>query len=407
MFSTPSHIRWFWWSDCKLNENMINPIKHFVEDNVKTKRIKLAFSYNIINHVGYDNIKYLSILLSDIQHIQVCGSFIHSKGVHLLNIAFTVDCHYNSPQELAADYLAAVLCHATQSTAPYLESLPAEYATVIENSLQSALTISVLDISYNSVNSQFATQILPFASNLQEFHASNNDWSTETIIKIFKSLQKSTTLTVFNVSNNSINEEAADDFAAVLSHNTRLQEIHLQNNSFKTKGIIKIVKALQEISTLTVLSISNNDIGEETADDIATVLSYNAKLQELYLHSNDFKTAGMVKIAKALECISTLTVLSISNNRISEEAADDIAAVLSHNIKLQKLYLGTNSFKTLGMIKIAKALQNVSTLVAFNISNNNVGEEQQMTLLLCYLIALNFRSYALITIVLRQLALSK
>ena len=38
-----------------------------------------------------------------------------------------------------------------------------------------------------------------------------------------------------------------------------------------------------------------------------------------------------MKISKGLQNTSSLTVFSISRNNISEAAADDIAAVLSHN----------------------------------------------------------------------------
>ena len=93
--------------------------------------------------------------------------------------------------------------------------------------------------------------------------------------------------------------------------------------------MIKIAKALQNISTLTALNTSNNDVGEEAADDFAKVLSHNSSLQELYLRDNSFKTVGMIKIAKALQHVLTLTALNIRNNNVmySEEAADDIATV--------------------------------------------------------------------------------
>jgi len=55
--------------------------------------------------------------------------------------------------------------------------------------------------------------------------------------------------------------------------------------------------------------------------------------------------------------VQNTSSLSISNNNISEEAADDIATVLFSNIKLQELYLDVNSLQSIGAIKIAKALQ--------------------------------------------------
>ena len=56
----------------------------------------------------------------------------------------------------------------------------------------------------------------------------------------------------------------------------------------------------------------------------------------------------MIKIAKALNNSSCLTYFNISNNMIDEEAADYIAAVLSHNTKLQTLDLQNNMFRTVG-----------------------------------------------------------
>ena len=50
-------------------------------------------------------------------------------------------------------------------------------------------------------------------------------------------------------------------------------------------------------------------------------------------------------------------MFGISNNYVSDKAADDIAMVLSHNANLQKLYLDNNKLKTVGMIKIVKALK--------------------------------------------------
>ena len=373
VYVAPTCIRWSHWIDCNLNEDMIKHVKAFIENKAGNSRFKLAFSYSVIDY--HEN---LPTLLSDIKTIQLCGSYLHSKGAYLLNITSTFHCQYNSPQEVVADYLAAVLSHNAHSTTPYLESLPEAYATVVKNSLQKDLSMSIFDISNNSMNNQIMTEIgviLSFTSNLQKFYASNNNLLAEGAIMIAKFLHKFSTLTVLNISNNSICEKAADDIGVVLSHNTKLQQLYLNKNRFKTAGMIKIAKALQNISTLTVFNIDDNEVGEEAAGDIATVLLHNVTLQTLILGNNSFGTAGMIKIAKALQNISTLTVFNIDNNEVGEEAAGDIATVLLHNVTLQTLILGNNSFGTAGMIKIAKALQNISTLTVFNIDNNEVGEE--------------------------------
>ena len=379
VYSAPTCIRWFHWNDCELNENTIKCLKAFIENKVGDNRFKLAFSYSITD--CHEN---LPILLSGIEKIQLSGSYLHSKGAYLLNIASTIDCQYNSPQELIADYLAAVLCHNLQSTTPYLKSLSAPHATMVKNSWENDLSMSVFDISNNSISNQIMTEIaviLPFASNLQKFHASNNNLLAESAIVIAKSLQNFSTLTVFNIGNNYICEEAADDIAVVLSHSTQLQELYLNNNNFKTAGMITIAKALQNISTLTLFNIDNNSVGEEAADDIVRVLSKNATLEILILDNNSFGSAGMIKIATALHSISTLKLFSIDNNNVGadktvnveEKVADKIAEVLSSNTELQQLVLSNNRFNTLNMIVIAQALP--SSLTFFSIANNDVGED--------------------------------
>ena len=374
VYSAPTRIRWCQWADCKLNEDMIKYIKRFTESKVKS-RFKLVFTYSIVDHINIEN---LSTLISDIENVQLCGSYLHSKGAYLLKNFSMIDCQYNSPQELLADYLAAILCYNIKLTAPYLESIPVASATEVKNSLQTALSRSIFNISHNFINSRIATEmktILQCTSTLQQFHASHNRLLNESVIRIAKGLQNSSTLSLLNISNNSIGEEAADDIATVLSCNNNLRILCLDNNSFKTVGMIKIAKALQNVSTFAKFNISHNRAGEEAADDIATVLSHNTNLKEVYLQDNGFKTVGMIKIARGLQNVSTLTALNISNNNIGEEAADDIATVLSHNTNLQTLYLKNNNFKTVGMIKIAKALQNISTFAKFDISHNGAGEE--------------------------------
>ena len=66
-------------------------------------------------------------------------------------------------------------------------------------------------------------------------------------------------------------------------------------------GMIKIAKALQDISTMKVFSIGSNNIGHQAADNIAIVLFHNSKLKELYLHNNNFRTEGLQKFCKIFQ----------------------------------------------------------------------------------------------------------
>ena len=104
---------------------------------------------------------------------------------------------------------------------------------------------------------------------------------------------------------------------------------------------MKISKVLQKNSSLKTLCMGNNNITDVVANNIAAVISCN-KMQELDVSSNGLQTTGAIKLARALQNISTLTNLYINNNNIKDEAADDIAAALSCNPHLEEIDIGEN-----------------------------------------------------------------
>ena len=216
-------------------------------------------------------------------------------------------------------------------------------------------------------------EIVPYCSHkLRECSLYEINFNITAVFKIAKAFIHSTpSFTSIDISKNIISSDAADYIAGVISHNTALQKFYFHKNTLSTSSAIKVIKALQNTSTIKLLSVSNNIGG--IADNIAVVLSYNKHLQSLYVQENNFQTSGAIKIARALQDASTLTNFNISSNNISSEVADEIAVVLSCNTLLRRFVICNNSLRTSGAIKIAKALLNTSTLVHFDISNNNVG----------------------------------
>ena len=88
---------------------------------------------------------------------------------------------------------------------------------------------------------------------------------------------------------------------------------------------------MQKISTLTKLYINNNKITSAAADDIAVAVSCNPYLEEFDISENEIEGRGAIKLAKSFQKISLLKKLFVDRNRITDEAADDFASVISHN----------------------------------------------------------------------------
>ena len=158
----------------------------------------------------------------------------------------------------------------------------------------------------------------------------------------------------------------ADFLAMVVHKNTQIytSSAYLTLISENVKDETK--RKLKSITTINVLDLTNNNLSDCIADDIELILSCN-ELQELYLSGNNLHDTGMIKIAEALQNNYVLKVFDISNNYINSKAANSIAATLANKTKLEELYLNGNQLQAEDMVTIISELQNTS-LKIFNIS---------------------------------------
>ena len=241
------------------------------------------------------------------------------------------------------------------------------------------LTLTKFSISNNSITDEAADDIAVAISNnihLQELNLGGNSFQASGIIKIARSLQKISSLTKLYINHNNITDEAADDIATAISCNFKLQEFDISQNNLQTTGTIKILKAVKGINTLRKLYLGNNNITGKVASDIATIILCNTQIEELDVSGSNLQAEGAIKIAKSLQRICTLKKLCISDNNITDKAAVDIATAISCNICLQELYICRNDLQTTGTEIIGKALQSVCTLTKLYLSDNNITDEE-------------------------------
>ena len=260
----------------------------------------------------------------------------------------------------------------------YSNNLQTTEVEIFTKPLKAICTLSKLHIGYNNISDEVANDIAIIVScnkELNKVEISRNKLQITGATKILKSLHTINALKNLDLNHNNIAEEAASVIATVFSFNTDLQELNLGGNDLQKLGAIKIAKSLQKISSLTKLYIDHNNITNEAADDIAAAISCNIHLQELNLGSNDLQTSGTIKIAKSLQKISSLTKLYIDHNNITDEAADDIAAAIFCNQKLQEFDISENKLQKAGATKVLKALKGINTLRKLYISNNYITDE--------------------------------
>ena len=118
-------------------------------------------------------------------------------------------------------------------------------------------------------------------------------------------------------------------------------QLCLHDVCLQTEGAIKVVKALQSLSSLQYLDLSNNYIKEEASKDIATVISSSTKLENICIGENNLGPNGVSAIAKALSSLSGLIELDITNTTV--DVADNISDIIVSNTLLQILLNGSGS----------------------------------------------------------------
>ena len=337
-----------------IGEQAADDIGNFLSKNTELKELDL--SHNNLDATGIRNI-FRKLNISRLTKINISN---------------------NAIGEQAADDIGNFLSKNTE-----LKELDLSHnnldATGIRNICRK-LNISHLtkiNISNNAVGKQAADDIGNFLSKnteLKELDLSHNNLDATGIRNICRKLNISH-LTKINISNNAIGEQAADDIGNVLSKNTELKELDISCNNLYESGIKMLCKRIANLSKLTKLKIDGNNITHLAADYVTEVLLYNVKLEEIDISDNSVLAAGVVSIFNGMKSVFTLRNVNISDNWITYKAADSIAAVLSQNTHLRKLYLRKNYLETNGVIVLCKAMSNILYLTHLDISCNKITHE--------------------------------
>ena len=395
---------------------------------------QLYISNNNITNEAADDITAALSCNSQLQELNINNNPLQATGIitmakalqSICTLKKLSICNTNITDEAQGDIVSALTSNIKIESFDMSEN----YITIqgiikIAKALQQVSTLQQLNISSNYITDEAADDIAAVIynnTNLKEFNVSKNNLQSTGAIKIAKALQNISTLRKLYINNNNITDQAADDIAVALFCNYQLQELDISNNRFQTPGIIAIVNSLQNIATLTKLFIGDYSLRAEGVNNIVLVLQHNTELQELDIGSNIngiiealHKNANLrvlkmkgnnnidqavevitsvvscntklqvfdisemvtmnINIMRGLQCISSLTSLCISNNNITDEIADDIAAAISSNAYLLEFDVSNNALTTTGAIKISKALQGIFTLKRLYINNNIITYE--------------------------------
>ena len=308
---------------------------------VNTLSVNIKDSNKLISSPRYNQKTYQAIPL--LKLLQSLKSHTKLKTLGLSGYVIT--------DELAKQ-LAVVLANSTNLETLLLRYcfLCNKGVNTIFNSLKTSHNLYHLNLFNNNITTKEANGIAAVINNnplLQIVILGNNKLETKGIITIAKALRNIIYLTVLDLSNNSTTERAAIFVADIIHSSTTLclESLMLNDNDYQSNGIKIICRSLMKIKTLKVLILNNNSITNEAASDIAKVINNNPSLETLRVGNNNLQSKGVLALCHSLKNLSHLKQLDIESNLITEEAADDIVKVINTNCKLEILCLRNNKLK--------------------------------------------------------------
>ena len=178
LYSEAEKIWCFQLSNCSLIDNaLITRLEVLVTEQTGFGLADTIVTLNF--NLNYENACIKSTVLSHhIGKITFCGSDMHSKGVYLMKIPFTILQEHQQPHHIAADYLTGVLCYNIQSKSSYLKAISASVATTIENYLPGLVNLRIFcakdDIISKEISGDIA-HIFSLNTKLQELYVSGNN----------------------------------------------------------------------------------------------------------------------------------------------------------------------------------------------------------------------------------------
>ena len=239
-------------------------------------------------------------------------------------------------------------------------------------------TVKVIDLENNNIDEDASFELataLHSNNVLEQLWLRGNKLNTAGALYILNSLEYLTTLQVLDMSYNKIGSQSADGIAAVIDNNPLINQLWLDGNDLHNTGTITICNALKKIRTLSILSLCNNGISDDAADELSAVITQNVLLEDLLLSNNQLHSTGIKIIAESLSKLIKLRKLDLFNNNIGKEGASSLAIFIQNSTSLQDLFLSGNNLETSGALEICNALSHIDSLHVLTLSNNNISDE--------------------------------
>uniref|UniRef100_A0A7S2SI57 Uncharacterized protein n=1 Tax=Mucochytrium quahogii TaxID=96639 RepID=A0A7S2SI57_9STRA len=195
---------------------------------------------------------------------------------------------------------------------------------------------------------------------------------------ISSALQRENALESILLGRNGLNDTHVEVLSKGIQASPSINHICLKSNVLSATGCKHVGDSLRlrDCEGFKLALDDNERIGCEGLETLVSGNGTGPVVTEMSLSGCGIGDDGVQALCASMtakgSCFSSLQVLNISRNKLTESSAEAFGNALKHNEKLRKLYLARNAIKVDGFFKLS---QNLGKLQLLDLSANGITSE--------------------------------
>eukprot|EP00005_Dracoamoeba_jomungandri_P005812 CAMPEP_0174260760 /NCGR_PEP_ID=MMETSP0439-20130205/10444_1 /TAXON_ID=0 /ORGANISM="Stereomyxa ramosa, Strain Chinc5" /LENGTH=973 /DNA_ID=CAMNT_0015345079 /DNA_START=20 /DNA_END=2941 /DNA_ORIENTATION=+ len=154
-----------------------------------------------------------------------------------------------------------------------------------------------------------------------------------------------------------------------------LLSLNLSRNKFTARGLAALAEGLSDHSSLEQLNLSSCGICDDGLESICSIIEQNKELDVLNLSGNEIvgdDSSEMSRLAAAIGKTGLLSVLKLNNNKLGDNAAQELAQNITQHPGIIEIKLQNNQIGDAGAIALFDALHDNDIVKKVDLSTNKI-----------------------------------